>query len=466
MSLRTAFNRSLSARLLVLTIGFVMLAEVLIYTPSIARFRETYFEEKLASAHLAALTIDAAPDRMVTPELTNALLKHVGAVSIGVFKKGAMTHMLGEEIVGPHEVYDLTQSMASDMILEAFATLFHGTNRLIEVVGPSPKDSRVMVSVVFEEAPLRNQMLGFSKRILGLSLVISFITAALVFFALRMQLVRPMQRITASMTEFRRDPEETPVFPATRRQDEIGTAMRELAAMQQDLKVALKQKTRLATLGATVSKVNHDLRNMLATATLVYDALARSEDPNVKKVMPTLFRTIDRAITICTQTLNFTQEHPPVDKMPVRLAGMVAEIAEEIGTGFFPAETLPDLAAEIDPDLMVPLDPNQFHRVLINLARNAAEAGAKRVAISASAGPAGVEILVEDDGPGIPPSIQATLFMPFSGSTKAAGTGLGLAIVKDLVQAHGGTVELARTGPGGSRFRILLPATLQASSGT
>lgn len=454
-----AFTRSLSARLLVLTIGFVMLAEVLIYTPSIARFRETYMEEKLAAAHLAALTIDAAPDRMVTQELAQALLAHVGAHAIDLFKDGQMTHMLGsEDSLRPAEVFDLRAAMASDLIMDAFAVLLRTEERIIQAIGPSPKDAEVVVSVIFDERPMRDEMLAFSERILALSLIISFITAALVFFSLRSMLVRPMQRLTQSMTEFRRDPEETPVFPASSRRDEIGTAARELASMQSDLKSALRQKTRLATLGATVSKVNHDLRNMLATASLVYDTLSRSEDPHVKRVVPTLYRTIDRAITICTQTLNFTQEHPPVSKAPVRLREFVAEIAEEIDTGFFPAERQAELVPDIPEDLTVEIDRHQFHRVIANLARNAAEAGAARIRVSARRKGTQTEILVEDDGPGMPETVRVTLFRPFAGSTKAAGTGLGLAIVKDLVQAHGGTVELAHTGPEGSCFRILLPA--------
>ncbi len=57
--------RNLSARLLLLTIAFVMLAEVLIYAPSVGRFRLVYLEERLAAAHLAILTLDATPDQLI-----------------------------------------------------------------------------------------------------------------------------------------------------------------------------------------------------------------------------------------------------------------------------------------------------------------------------------------------------------------------------------------------------------------
>ena len=69
--------KSLSARLLVMTIGFVMLAEVLIFAPSVANFRQTWLNEKLGAAHLAVLTLDAAPDGMVSEKMEMELLRHV-----------------------------------------------------------------------------------------------------------------------------------------------------------------------------------------------------------------------------------------------------------------------------------------------------------------------------------------------------------------------------------------------------
>ena len=69
-----SLRSSLSAKLLVMTVLFVMLAEVLIFAPSVARFRETWLEGRMAAGHLAALTIEAAPDQMVTRELERKLL--------------------------------------------------------------------------------------------------------------------------------------------------------------------------------------------------------------------------------------------------------------------------------------------------------------------------------------------------------------------------------------------------------
>src|SRR3546814_13881629 len=80
--------------------------------------------------------------------------------------------------------------------------------------------------------------------------------------------------------------------------------------MQQGLRAALLKKTRLAALGTAVTKVNHDLRNILATASLISDRLAKSGDPAVRSMAPALVNAIDRALHLCAQALQFTREGP------------------------------------------------------------------------------------------------------------------------------------------------------------
>src|SRR3546814_18201357 len=84
----------------------------------------------------------------------------------------------------------------------------------------------------------------------------------------------------------------------------------ELAPMQHGLRAALLQKPRLAALGTAVTKVNHDLRNILATASLISDRLAKSGDPAVRSLAPALVNAIDRALHLCAQTLQFTRAGP------------------------------------------------------------------------------------------------------------------------------------------------------------
>src|SRR6202044_629805 len=170
------------------------------------------------------------------------------------------------------------------------------------------------IELVMDEGPLRKAMLRYSADILFLSLVISCISAALVYLALHYLFVRPMRRVTANMMAFRADPENGDrVIAPSARNDEIGTAERELATMQIELASMLHQKNRLASLGLAVSKINHDLRNLLASAQLFSDRLAHLPDPGVQRFAPKLMQALERAIAFCQSTLSYgrAQEPPP-----------------------------------------------------------------------------------------------------------------------------------------------------------
>ena len=291
---------SLSARLLLLTVFFVMLAEVLIYAPSAGRFRLMYLQDRLADAHLAALSLDAAPGGQVRPTLEAQLLLHVGAHAVDVRRIGShWTKMLSGSIPPPIDAtYYLREGSLFSLIWDAFVTLAHSKGRVLQVTGPSPTDSSVIVEVIMDEAPMRAALIRYSGRILQLSLIISGITAALVYLSLQWLIVRPMGHLTESMLRFRDRPEdETVDVGASRRGDEIGVAQRVLADMQAALRQALTQRAHLASLGEAVVKINHDLRNILASAQIVSDRLAASEDPRVRAEAPVLLQARKWATT-------------------------------------------------------------------------------------------------------------------------------------------------------------------------
>jgi len=305
--------------------------------------------------------------------------------------------------------------------------------------------------VVLSEAPLRIAMIDYSTRILVLSIVISLMTAVLVYLSLQWLFVRPMRSLIASMIAFREDPEDGRrlVVPG-KRTDEMGVAEREIAGMQRGLRAALMQKARLAALGTAVTKINHDLRNILATDQLVSDHVEQTDDPNVKRIAPTLMGAIVRAVTLCSKTLRFAQEgttdlelawfplRPLVDVVSDALSGMSGEAAVDNG---------------ITVDFRLHADRDQIYRVLNNLIRNAFEAGADRVTIAASADSAQTTIEIVDNGSGLPARVQANLFQPFTGFTRVGGSGLGLSIARDLLRGHGGDIELVKTNPDGTVFR-------------
>jgi signal transduction histidine kinase len=347
-------------------------------------------------------------------------------------------------------------------IVDAFKTLFMSkSNDLVRAVGPAPRGGQ-FVEIVVEEGPLRRAMLVYSRNILLLSLVISIFTAALVYIALLLLFVRPMHRITANMMRFRRDPEAPgQIIEPSTRSDELGVAQRELSAMQHDLVSMLHEKSRLASLGLAVSKINHDLRNLLSSAQLFSDRLADLPDPKVQQFAPKLMRALERAIAFCQSTLSYGGAHEPApDRRPVALEGLVAEVRETLGLNGSIA-----WISAIERGLIVDADHDQLLRILLNLSRNAIQALESRalnepardqVRVTGRREGAVVVIEVSDTGPGLSQKARAHLFAPFQGSTRTGGTGLGLAIAAELVRAHDGEIKLI-DGTIGATFRFTIP---------
>jgi signal transduction histidine kinase len=451
--------RSLSARVLLLTIFFVMLGEVVVFLPSLARFRYNYLETRIEAARLATLALYATPDNSVSPSLQAQLLYHVGASGIVLHLPNQSALMIASDMPPTVDLtYDLRDAGFFDLIVDAVATLARSGDTILRVLGKSPKEQNVVVEVLLGERPMRTEMWEFGARILMLSIVISLITATLVFLSLRGLLVAPMRRITTSMIAFRENPEDASrVIEPGERIDEIGIAERELAQLQETVRQALRHSARLAALGTAVTKISHDLRNILSTARLISDGLAGSAAPEVKRAVPRLLDTIDRAVALCSGTLNFTREGaPPLRLQRFLLASVIEELADllELKGG---ERTL--LLDRVPPDLAVDADREQLHRVFMNLLRNAMEAGARSVTVSAEAGETEVTIDIRDDGPGLPPKARANLFLPFAGSARPGGTGLGLAIAREVLRAHGGDIVLSESTQHGSTFRLSLPRT-------
>lgn len=456
---------SLSARLLLLTAVFVMIAEFFIYAPSISRFRKVYLENIIAESHLAALALEATADAMVSDDLENELLFHAGAYAIVLNRAERRMLALSKDM--PPRVdrtVDLRNLPVVQWLPAAFDTLFQDENRVLRVVAQSPKDSDVTVEVVIDETPLRMAMYDYSTRILQLSVVISLITAGAVFFSLQWLLVRPMRRVMRSMGSFQEDPEdEARIIVPGARLDEIGEAERQLAVMQRDIRTAFHHKSRLATLGAAVAKINHDLRNCLATAMLASDRLSQLSDPDVQKVAPYLSGAIDRAAYLCDQTVSFVGNRTKkTQRSLVNLHLLVQEVEDRLKA--FSEGDLNNRAAgemewhnRIDPEIEIDADDDQLIRVVENLARNSAQAGATAFSLDARFDSEHIVIEVTDNGPGFPPQARENLFQPFSGSASPSGTGLGLVIVRDVVHAHDGDIVLAKSDETGTVFRIELP---------
>jgi len=451
-----ALWHSLSARLLVMTIAFVMLGEVLIFAPSIAAFRVKYLEERIAAANIAVLSLLATPDFMVDEELEAELLSQAGVYLVGLARPDGKKLMLGmEEGLPPIDAqFDLRQRSFFGLIGDAFSSIGHPRNRVIRVVAVSPKHPQATVEIVMDEKPMRTATIDYAQRILAISIVISLIAAALVYLTLQWWMVRPIRRMTQSMIAFRNNPEDlSRPLQVERRTDEIGIAQAELVDMQAGLRSALHQQMRLAALGTAVTKISHDLRNMLSTAQLVSDRLAASADPQVKSAVPTLAAAIRRAVDLCTKTLEFTREGmPPLEWRRFALAGLLDEVAAGVpGNG--PALAWRNAAGGLE----IEADRDQLYRVFANLGQNAAQAGATAISVRAENADETIVVEFADNGPGLPPRARENLFKPFAASGRSGGTGLGLAIARELARAHGGDLILVKSDGEGTLFRVELP---------
>jgi signal transduction histidine kinase len=451
----------LSAKLLLLTILFVMLAEVLVFVPSVSNFRRQWLMERLAAAQIASLAAEAAPGGQLPSMLRDELLERAQVKAIAV--KRADARLLIIEMDMPAEIdaaYDLRSASWLTLIADALMVYVAPDDRVIRVIGEPGMGEGEMIDVVMGEAPLKAAMIRYGLDILGLSILISIITAALVYLSLDALLVKPMTKLTWNIVRFSEAPEDpSRIIEPSDRRDEIGTAERELSAMQQELAETLSQKTRLAALGLAVSKISHDLRNMLSSAQLLSDRLITVKDPTVQRLVPKLIASLDRAIRLCARTLDYGQAHEtPPKRKRFPLAPLVAEVGDSLG---LPRQEI-DWSVEVEETLHVDADRDQLYRVLSNLCRNAVQAlesdGEEMGEILISARREGSVSVIEvaDSGPGVPEKARAHLFEAFQSVARKGGSGLGLAIAHELVQAHGEQIALVKN-EGGATFRVTIP---------
>lgn len=457
-------RRRLSAKLLWLTILFVMIAEVLIFVPSVANFRMSWLEQRLNTAAAASVLITAEETAELPQSVQDDVLMAIGARTIALRMEGRSQLLVVSDMpVAVDQHVDVVDFSPLGAIRDAFATLFAGGDQTLRVTGPIG-DSAGRIELVMDDGSLRMAMLTYARNIAILSLIIALISATLVFLAINRIMIRPILRMTRSMLRFAADPADpNAVIVPEKRSDELGLAERELAGMQMRLQSTLRSQKRLADLGLAVSKINHDMRNILASAQLLGDRLAETDDPAVQRFAPKLIRALDRATAYTSDVLSYgkAQEKAPVRRR-VRLARIVADVEDLLGLQ--PAGEIV-FGSAVPDDLEIDADPEQLFRVLMNLTRNAVQAlrgdddpaTVKRVTISAGRMGSSTVVSIEDTGPGLPAKAREHLFAPFSGSSRGGGTGLGLAIAHELVAAHGGTLELREDRAVGTHFEIRLP---------
>lgn len=462
--------RTLSGRFLILTIIFVMLAEVLIFVPSIADFRRDYLMSRLERAQIAALAQIAADD-MISPDLERELLQNADVFNIVLRRNEMRQLILSSPVPLPiSETYDMRHPNIWTLIGDALSRLITPEDQTIRVVGEPVRSAGLLIEVTMQTGPLRMAMMDYGLRVLGLSLFISAITSAFLFVAVRWFIVAPIRSVIDQVQRYAEDPNDARrVIEPSAGVMELREVEDAIKSMQTHISSALKQRERLAQLGEAVAKVSHDLRNILTTSQLFADRMEISEDPIVKRAAPKLVNSISRAVNLCETTLAFGKaEEPPPQLNRVQLANIVDDVLESERLAARDADiTFTD---DVPDSLAIRADAEQLYRVLSNMLRNARQAivaagSPGKITVSAKESDHEWVITIADTGPGLPPKAQENLFQPFSGGTRKEGTGLGLAIASELIRGHGGQLELVQTGEDGTTFKIHLPKTV-ISAGT
>lgn len=470
--------RSLSSRLLLLTISFVMVIGIVIYVATITQFRLNYLGQKLAMAQTAALALEEMPSQSVSPMLEQEILGSAGLRAVIVLRFDSRQIMLRSDMPsGLVGRYDIANISVLDAVGQTYDTLARRGDGFIQVSGSSMSPRFSSVVFVMDEMQLYAAMIAYSRNLITATAIILVLAGTLAQLSLYRLVVRPMRVLCNNMTAFRKTPEDSRnTLAPSGRGDEIGMVEQELSRMQFELRRALAQKTRLANLGTAVSKISHDLRNILAASQMWADRAQSADSRDAadgdasQPFIDRLTASMDRAINLCERTLKYGKaDEPPPEKTEVALRDLIDEVGLALGI-----DDGMQWNNRVAAELSVNADGEQLFRVFMNLGRNALQAMARDTRSTGSVGKVVtftaeedpdqglIHILVADTGPGLPDKVRATLFKPFVGGTRG-GTGLGLAIARELARAHGGQLLLEYTGSDGTAFRLCLPDAVPTS---
>jgi signal transduction histidine kinase len=464
----------LAGRVLVITIGFVLLALTLFYVTRLAAFRETWLHNKLAAAQTTVIAFDAGGSAPVAPELSRKLLESVGVKSMTISTPtGERVLSVAEASPGVVQTVNLDGETFLDSIGAAFRALVAKPGTIIDVSDGTSQDE-AGIAVTLDEAPLIAAMWRLSHNFLNIALTIASVVTCVLWIALWQMVLRPVRRLTSNIIGFGENPQDiSRIIAPSGQRDEIGRAETALAAMQGSLAHELAQRKRLAELGMAVARINHDLRNMLTAAQLISDRLTTIPDPLAQRLAPRLVATLDRAIQFCQATLTYgaAREQPP-NRRRFDLSDMVRQVSESARAE---NDDAVDYQIDIPPRFEIYADPDHILRVIENLTRNASQAlmakgapdGRPKAIRFAAIRTEGVALIeISDTGPGFPADQSERIFEPFHKSTSEVGSGLGLAIAADLVARNGGAITLAPARADdfycGARFLIKLPTPERA----
>ncbi len=328
----------------------------------------------------------------------------------------------------------------------------------------SPDELRGGLHLLFDRSSVRELTLRLAQ-IFGLATLAGMVLAWILGLWISNRVTRPLERLTDGVAELATG--RTPRAIEMQGSGEVRELVRGFNHMAESLaesRERLRRVERIAAWRDVARRIAHEIKNALAPIQLSVESVARS----VHTGRGNLETLVDESVTMVrgeveglrrlVNSFNEFARLPEPEMAPHRLE----ETWERVAAAFEPPPQLESQGLESLPTLRY--DEDQIRRALHNLVRNAAEAGAERVLLSAGRVPTGFELRLHDDGPGIPAEDLPQVFEPYF-TRKSEGTGLGLAIVYKICTDHGWTVSVQSPlgsqadGRRGTAFTIRIPAS-------
>ena len=321
------------------------------------------------------------------------------------------------------EIYDVATPLSPQKLPNSVRSILSAEPDLVQLTYQAT-DSQLIFTL--DQTAIRDVVRGYMPMIFAALITLLSSLSIILYFVIRRFYVAPLNSLTSTLTEFAADPTiPRPTSKALKINKDFRDAAKALDELQRNTISEMRQRERLADIGEAVAKINHDIRNVLSSATLVADALLNSDDARVNRSAPHVVRSLEQAVDLCQSMMDYLVAVPDPQLSTFAMHNIANELTDAT-----------KMQITYSGPAKIHADRKMMQRIFLNLARNSGNAGATKLNIDIwRAGHLGI-IDVSDNGHGIPKRQWDDLFLAFK-SHGRGGSGLGLVITQDLVAAQG-----------------------------
>ncbi len=344
-----------------------------------------------------------------------------------------------------------------------------GEMRVATVVLKSPETGRIAGYVQYGRAEEHvDSTIGQLWLFIGAGILGATLLASLAGLAIARRAMRPISSLTATARAIAETGDPSRHMPEPKVDDEVGELAMTLEQMLRSLDAArAEREAAMSKQREFVADASHELRtpltSILANLELLQASLEESEHPDEQAMLSSALRSSHRMSRLVSDLLLLARAD--AGRTGARTGCDLAEAAGHAAAEMAPTMGERELRIENGHPLLVDGNPDELHRMVLNLLDNAVRYTPPGSTIELRLRAEGSEAVVEvaDDGPGIAPELHSQVFDRFvrgngpADTAVGGGSGLGLAIVRAVATAHGGTAEVTSSESGGALFRIRLP---------